>query len=95
MRPDQFTMWLRGVLDAVGEGEGIPAETAKKVYDTLTEVVAGQVADRFREIERLAQLEKVTRSPYPPPSEAAMQIAQMKAATDLQIAQMKYGAPKK
>lgn len=49
MRPEQFTMWLRGVLEAVGEGNPVPSDVSQRVYDQLTEVVAGQVADRIEE----------------------------------------------
>lgn len=50
MRPDQFTMWLRGSLDAVGEGNPIPAEVARVIYDRLTEVVSQQVAEKLKGI---------------------------------------------
>ncbi len=49
MKPDQFTMWLRGALDSVGEGEAIPAKLAGLIHEKLTEVVGQQVADRMRE----------------------------------------------
>lgn len=47
MAPEDFTMWLRGVLDSVGEGKPIPAEVAQTLYAKLSEVVAGQVANRL------------------------------------------------
>lgn len=47
MAPGDFTMWLRGVLDSVGEGKPIPADVAQTLYSKLSEVVAGQVANRL------------------------------------------------
>lgn len=44
MSPEQFSMWLRGAFDAVGEGQAIPADVAARIHDRLTDVVAGQVA---------------------------------------------------
>ena len=52
MRPEQFTMWLRGVMDGYGEGVALPAEVAAKVYAQLSEVVSGQVADRLADAWR-------------------------------------------
>lgn len=59
MKPDQFTMWLRGALDSVGEGEAIPAKLAGLIHEKLTEVVGQQVAERMRETQPY--------SLYPPP----------------------------
>lgn len=52
MAPEDFTMWLRGVLDLIGEGEPIPADVAQTLYTKLSEVVAGQVANRLLEQEK-------------------------------------------
>lgn len=57
MAPEDFTMWLRGVLDLVGEGEPIPAEVAQTLYTKLSEVVAGQVANRLLKADAPDELE--------------------------------------
>ena len=51
MRPEQFTMWLRGVMDGVRTPEGGLSEaTTQMIHAKLTEVVAKQVANRFEEL---------------------------------------------
>jgi hypothetical protein len=57
MVPEDFTMWLRGVLDSVGEGNPIPAEVAQTLYSKLSEVVAGQVANRLLKADAPDELE--------------------------------------
>ena len=64
MRPEQFTMWLRGVLDTNGEGEAISASLSSRIYNQLSEVVGGQVADRLAQAEKMAWYPSPTL-PYP------------------------------
>ena len=77
MRPDQFTMWLRGSLDAVGEGKPIPADVAQVIYAKLTEVVAQQVANRLAEKEDADAFEL---------RQAELQLQQQKIQYDYEIA---------
>lgn len=84
MRPDQFTMWLRGSLDAVGEGKPIPADVAQVIYAKLTEVVAQQVANRLAEKEDADAFEL---------RQAELQLQQQKIQYDYEIALRKLQAP--
>ena len=70
MRPEQFTMWLRGVMDGYGEGVALPAEVAAKVYAQLSEVVSGQVADRLADAWREEEYKLGREWPKPGPSPA-------------------------
>lgn len=82
MRPDQFTMWLRGSLDAVGEGNPIPAEVARVIYDRLTEVVSQQVAEKLK-----STWEETARQ-----AELQLQAEKMKLDYDLALRQATYGS---
>lgn len=80
MRPDQFTMWLRGSLDAVGEGNPIPAEVARVIYDRLTEVVSQQVAEKLK-----STWEETARR-----AEFQLQAERMKMDYELALRKMAY-----
>lgn len=105
MAPDQFVMWLRGVLDAVGEGEAIPAATVKKVNDQLTDAVGGLVAARMRSAAYEQQMREAktpqviasgrTGSSYNQiGDETAMKIEELRYQKDIALAQMKLAAQK-
>ena len=104
MAPEQFTMWLRGAFDTVGEGQAIPADVARMIHERLTNVVAGQVA---RAMQRNPFADQAgMANPYPYgisggtatlaspnellKAETAMKIEELRFQKDMAIAQMAY-----
>lgn len=79
-------MWLRGVLDSVGEGKPIPADVAQTLYTKLSEVVAGQVANRLLEQEAKPGLTAA--------EQMRIQMEQMRMQQEYEIAIRKLEAQK-